>query len=464
MSKNYNLAKAALWYTIGNIFVKGVSFFVLPVFTNLMSTEDYGIFSIYGSYVTIFDVIILLGLSSTVRMAKFNKELIFENYMGTISLIPVALTIATMFFFNIFFMFGVKEIFSMSQTLWNFLFITAACGAVSGIISARLVIDAEYKKYMYFSVLNVVSNLGISIFLCYTIFRNENVYMARVWGMLLSSFTSCIYIYKVSHTKIVFEKKCFNQAILWGGPLLFHTLATVILTQSDRIIIKEIEGYSNAGIYSIAVSLISVPLILYASFESAIAPWLFEKLEKRDYKSICMFNNKYIIFFAIIIAEFMLLCPEVIHIFTNYNYWDSVYCLVPLSICVFCEMIYSLPANVEYFYKKTIYITTGTLITTFINIVLDIVFVLKWGFIGAAYATTISKLILFLFHWYFSKQINKNSIFSPSVIYLCTLSLFTLNFFIIAYENDILIRWGIALLLGLLLLNVMHKNLYVMKI
>lgn len=458
MGKQYNVAKAAIWYTIGNILIKGVSFFVLPIFTNLMGTEDYGIFSIYTSYVTIFEVIILLGLSATVRMAKFNKELSFDRYMGTIACIPVFITLISMVLINGLSVFGISSVLSMRIELWNFLFITSACSAVSGIIGARLVIDAEYKKYMAFSLINVISSVGVSLLLCYTIFRYHNIYMARVWGMCLSSIISCLFILKTSHTKICFEKACFKQAIIWGIPLLFHTLATVILTQSDRIVIKEIEGYSNAGIYSIAVTMISIPLTLYTSFESAWAPWLFDKLEKKDYESTYKLNNKYIVFFATIIAGFMLICPDVIHVFTNKNYWDSVYSLVPLSISVFGEMIYSLPTNVEYFNKKTLYITTGTIATTVINIILDIIFVFNWGYIGAAYATSISKIILFLFHWYFSKKIDKNDVFSPKVIGICLAALIILNVFILYNVNSIVPRWIVTVIICSLFLYGLLKN------
>ena len=67
----YNILKAVSWYTIGNVLIKGVAFFVLPVFTRLMNTHEYGIYSVYMSYLTIFEVIILLGLSATI----FNNNL-----------------------------------------------------------------------------------------------------------------------------------------------------------------------------------------------------------------------------------------------------------------------------------------------------------------------------------------------------------------------------------------------------
>ena len=95
----------------------------------------------------------------------------------------------------------------------------------------------------------------------------------------------------------------------------------------------------------------------------------------------------------------MIVSPEIIKLFTNKDYWDSTYCLVPLSISVFGEMLYCLPANIEYFNKKTTFIMWGTISATIINIILDIGFVYIFGYVGAAYATSLSKLLLFAFHY-----------------------------------------------------------------
>lgn len=459
MNKNYNIGKAALWYTIGNVLIKGVSFFVLPIFTALMSTEEYGIFSIYTSYVSIFEVIILLGLSSTVRIAKFDEQTDFDKYMGTISYIPIVATILSGIFINLYFLINPSiELLSMGQSLWNFLLVTSACSAVSGIVSAKLVIDMEYKKYMAYSMLNVLSSIGISLLLCYTIFRNHDIYMARVWGMCLSSIISLLFLLKTSQIKLCLDKTSLKKGLIWGIPLLFHTLATVILTQSDRIIINQINGYSAAGIYSIAVTMITIPLTLYTSFESAWAPWFYEKLKNKEYEIIKDVNNKYIIFFATIIAGFMLLCPDVIHIFTNFNYWDSVYSLIPLSISVFGEMLYSLPVNIEYYNKKTLWITAGTIMTVIINIGLDVVFIMQWGYIAAAYATSLSKLILFVFHLWLSKRIDKNDIFGKRTVLIALISLFSLNVFAVYMVNNTLVRVVATIIICILFAIWVNKN------
>ena len=88
----YNFLKAASWYAIGNILIRGISFFLLPIFTGLMSTRDYGIYSVYTSYLTLFETLVLLGLSSTVRIAKYSNNFDFEDYIATIIKIPFIVT------------------------------------------------------------------------------------------------------------------------------------------------------------------------------------------------------------------------------------------------------------------------------------------------------------------------------------------------------------------------------------
>lgn len=438
--KKYNILKAASWYTIGNILINGVSFFVLPIFTRLMSTHEYGVYSVYTSYLSIITTVVLLGLSSTITIAKFAKEVDFESYMSTVVAIPIMIVMVGAVVLNLFIS-VLGNILSMDAVLWNCLLVSAAATAVCGIISARLVIEGRYMIYMSYSAIHVVANVGISLLLCYTVYRDRNVHLARVFGSTISIIISCIYLFIVSKTRFAFRKINISYALKWGIPLLFHTLATVVLTQSDRILIKYMDSYSAAGIYAVATTMVSIPLILQQSFCQAWTPWLYRKLEAKDYKQIRWLNNRYIIFYGVIIAGFMLLVPDIIHLFIAEEYWGSIYSLVPLAISVFAELLYSIPTSVEYYNKNTNFIMTGTLITVVINILLDVLFICMFGYHGAAYATVLSKVILFLIHYWFSKKLDKNSMFSKMVTVICLGVLATLDVVIVITVEIFYIRY-----------------------
>lgn len=442
--KNYNILKAASWYTIGNIFIKGIGFFLLPVFTSLMSTHEYGIYSVYTSFLTIFETVILLGLSATVTIARYAKELEFDSYMSTILAIPVALTAVCMGAVNVYIpVFG--NLLSMDATLWNCLFISAGTGAVCNIVGARLVLDGRYKLYMSYSFIYTVGNVALSLLLCYTLFRTQDVHLARVYGSTAASIACAAFLFLTTKTKLSFSRVNARYALAWGIPLLFHTVATVVLTQSDRILIRYMDSYSSTGIYTIATTIVSIPMILQQSLAQAWTPWFYSKLDAKEYDQIQWLNNRYIILYGSVIAAFMLLAPDIIHLFTKKSYWASVYSLVPLTISVFAELLYSIPTSVEYYNKKTTYIVTATVITVMINIVLDVLFIWRFGYAGAAYATAISKIILFLMHYRFSKKLDKNSMFSGKVVVISVVFLAALNVLILLTIDWYIVRYVIFL-------------------
>ncbi len=440
--RKYNILKAASWYTIGNMMIKGVNFFVLPIFTNLMSTHEYGIYSVYLSYLAIFETIILLGLSSTISVAKYAKEVDFESYMSTILVIPIGLTTICMLAINILLSFY-GTILSMNVALWNCLFISSAAGAICGIIGARLVIDGKYMLYMAYSGIHTIGNVLISLFLCSAIYRTQNIHLARVYGSTISVVIGMVFLLITTKARISIQNVNVRYALVWGVPLLFHTVATVVLTQSDRILIRYLDSYSSAGIYAVATTILSIPLVLQQSINQAWTPWFYGKLDEKDYKEIKWLNNRYIVLYGVIIACFMLLAPDVVHLFTENSYWPCIYSLVPLAISGFAEHMYSIPVSVEYYNKRTTYIMTATLTTVVLNILLDVIFIKFLGYHGAAYATALSKVILFGMHLSFSKKLDDNSMFSGRLVIVCFALLICLNISIVTTVEFALVRYMI---------------------
>ncbi len=445
-SVQYSLFKAATWYTIGNILIKGVSFFVLPIFTRLMNTHEYGIYSVYVSYLTIFETVILLGLSSTVIIARYAKEVDFEAYISTIITMPSVLSLVCMIIVNIAFH-SFENILSMNVELWNCLFISSGAGAVSNVLGARMVIDGRYKLYMASSLIKTIGDVAISLLLVYVVFVDHDIHLARVYGSTAAITIGTVFMLLTTKTGFSLDKINIKCALAWGIPLLFHTLATVILTQSDRILIRYMESYSSTGIYSVATTIVTIPLVLQQSLCQAWTPWFYGKLDAKDYKQIRWLNDRYIVFYGFIVAVFMLLTPDVVHLFVEKSYWPSIYSLVPLAISVFAELMYSIPTSVEYYQKKTTYIMTATLITVAINIILDVIFIRIFGYHGAAYATVLSKIVLFLMHLHFSRKLDVNWMFTGKVAVLCFAILALLNYVIVTTVDLFFIRYIILVVI-----------------
>lgn len=444
--KKYNILKAALWYTVGNILIKGSAFFVLPIFTRLMSTHEYGIFSVYTSYSTIFKSIMLMGLAATVTIAKYAKEVDFDSYISTSVTVPIVVYVICTVGINTYILIK-GTLLSMDVILWNCLLISAVAGAISDIIGAKLIVEGRYHFYMGYSSIHTLGNIGVSLALCYTLFRSHDIHLARVYGSTISVLISMIFLLIVAQIRFGVKRINLKFAFIWGIPLLFHILATTLLTQSDRILIRYMDTYSSAGIYAVATTIVTIPMVLQSSLVQAWTPWFYDKLDKKDYISIRWLNNRYIVLYGAIITVFILISPEIVYLFTSKNYWSSIYSLVPLSISVFGELLYSIPTHVEYYNKKTTYIMTGTLIAVMINIILDILFILWFGYIGASYATTISKLILFLMHYFLARRVDKNTVIDRSIVIFMLFFLAGINILTVTSIRIVILRYIIIMII-----------------
>ena len=86
-------AKSAIWFTICGVLQKGVSFITIPIFTRLMSTSDYGMYSLYNSWLQILTIVTSLylyyGILSN-AMIKYEKDR--DGYISSMQGLTIIIT------------------------------------------------------------------------------------------------------------------------------------------------------------------------------------------------------------------------------------------------------------------------------------------------------------------------------------------------------------------------------------
>ena len=81
------LFKAGAGYIIGNYLLKGITFLSAPIFTRLLTTEEYGDFGAYIAYESIFYIILGLALHSSITNAKYEYKEKFNEYVSSLVLL-----------------------------------------------------------------------------------------------------------------------------------------------------------------------------------------------------------------------------------------------------------------------------------------------------------------------------------------------------------------------------------------
>ena len=96
-------AKASIWFIVCSVLQKCISMLTLPIFTRLMTTEQYGQFTVYNSWLQIFTIFVTLRLNYAVfnkGMSKFRKDR--DAYTSTMQTVTLGLAMGLFLVYLVF--------------------------------------------------------------------------------------------------------------------------------------------------------------------------------------------------------------------------------------------------------------------------------------------------------------------------------------------------------------------------
>ena len=406
MSKNGNQAvKAGLAYTIGNVLIRGINFITLPIFSRLMTTEEFGVYNVFLSYESILYVIVGLALHSSIRSAKIEFKEEIDSYTSSISLVYI-LNLAILVIASLLFSTQISELLRFENRYILLLCLYAFASAIITLYNERLALDYSYKKYLIISFINSVGNIALSLVLLLTVFSNDKsfgrIIGVTIIGLLLSVYIICSFF---KAAKPNFNKRFLKFGIRYSLPIIPHGISQVLLSQYDRIMIKDIIGNAAAGIFSLATNLKLILTIVTASVSSAWSTWFYEQIEQREYENIKSRAKLILVLFLTITIGLIFVSPEMIMLLGGEKYLQARYVAVPIICDAFFLAAYNIIVPAEYYKEKTTYIMLGTIVAAIIDIVLNSIFIPRYGFVAAAYTTLFAYFIYLIMHMVIVRKI-----------------------------------------------------------
>ena len=315
--------KAGLWFTICGFIQKGMSFLTMPIFTRILSTEEYGQISIYNSWLGLLSIIITFNVfygafNTAMKDFEDEKDSYASSLIGFISLSTViygAIYIAFRTFFN--------NITGLSTPEFLLMLLQIFLQGIVSLWLARKKFDYKYIPVVIVSVITFVCSPLLSCVAIYSF--PENKVVAKIAGGLLIYVVVCVVliIEMFARGKVVFKTKYWLYAIAFSLPLLLHYLSSVVLARSDIIVIERMCGKSYSAIYSVADSLSSALTILTTAASQAIVPWLFFNIKRNTLYKTKSKTYTLLCITGICFAFAMFFGPELLKIIAPYDYFEA---------------------------------------------------------------------------------------------------------------------------------------------
>ena len=412
--KNAGLSRSVAWYGIGNIFIRFLSFAVLPIYSHLITTTEFGNYALLMSIYSIVAVIYQFGTQGVLN--KFyieesdeeKRKIIFSSILNSLIILGLALTLI-LSFTSIrvsFLIFGNADFSPLLLLVYSSIFFDSLSVYVISLLKTKELA----KKSVYYSLIGAISNFIFNIIFVY-------ILRLSVAGILLAQLASGVLLLAVligtikKEYVLKIESKVFKTILFFSLPLLAANLFTTGVNFGDRFILNYFVGIEEVGLYSFAYRIAMIMNVLVISFGTAWSPRSINMYYNNDYKNYYgKILTKLVAISCILLLSVSLLAQYLfkIHI-SNISLFNSVYS--PGMIILPFVMIGYIFSAISAFYSVYPFISNKSfhfLIADFIaflsNIVINFILIPRFGILGAAFATMIAFLFSAAYMFLISKR------------------------------------------------------------
>lgn len=399
--------RSGVGYTLGNFLIKGINILTLPIFSRLLSPDEFGVYNVFASYDAILFVLVGLALHASVQSANLEFRGQIDRYTASVTLIYI-LNGAVMLLVATAFRKALSGLLGLPPAAVTLLVLGSFASAVLTLYNTRISLDYNYKKYLLVSACSSASNIGISLLLILTVFR-ENRALGRIIGsvapLFVISLALLLSFYRKAQPKP--NRAFWKFGVKYSLPIVPHGISQVLLGQCDRIMIRAIVSDAAAGIYSLAGNIKLVLVIITDSIGTAWTTWFYAQMDKGEKAAIQKRAVQLMGLFFILTAGVMALSPELVWILGGKEYELGKFVAVPMALDAFVLFLYNIIVPSEYYAKKTTCIMAGTMAAAVVNVVLNYIFITRFGFVAAAYTTLVSYVFYVVLHCIISKSLMK---------------------------------------------------------
>lgn len=457
--------KASIWFTICSILQKGISFITVPIFTRLLTTEEYGLFNVFQSWSGIISILATLNLSAGVfnnGMIKYEKNRMSytSSMQGLSTAITGILFIIYLLFHNI-----INEYTGLPTHLFILMFVSFLFSPALAFWSAKQRFDYKYAALVIITlIISVITPLSGIFAIKLIPYKAE----ARIYTSVLVSVAVSIYLYIYSFVrgKYFFIREYWIFALKFNIPLIPHYLSMTVLMQADRIMIDNLCGADKAGIYSVAYSASMVMSLITTSINSSFIPWSYKKIKEKKYNDIGK-NANYILFLIFILTAMVIsFAPEAVKILAPPEYYEAIWVIPLIASSVYFSFLYNLFGNIEFYFEKTKYIMTASVIGALLNIVLNYLFIPRFGYLAAGYTTMVCYIIFSVAHYFFMEKCIKEEklnirIYDIKIIFAISVLLVVISVAMMFLYKFVLIRY--IILTALILWLAVNRKMIIAK-
>lgn len=402
-----NLFKQTAIYGLATVVPRMFSFFLVPLYTELLPKAEYGQVNIIFAYLIFFNVILAYGMETSF-FRFYNTE---DDKKTVVETSTVSIFWTTLLFLAVALLFrtSVSEFLDLDVQYITYVIWILALDALVIIPFSKLRARQKPLFYAAIKIGNVAVNLGLNLFFLIYLpeiakenpdsfvsslyFEDFQVGYIFVSNIVASLLTLLVLLPNYLHVKWHFDFQLWKKMMRYGFPIMIAGIAFAINDQFDKILLKYLLPPATAeeqvGIYSACYKLGLFMVLFRTAYTLGIEPFFFSHASNENASQTYATITKYFVIFGSLMTLGVIVFADVLKLvmIRDSSFWDAMG-VVPLIILA--NFFLGIYTNLSVWYKLTNQTHIGayiSIIGAIITLALNYLLIPSFSYYGSAIAT-----------------------------------------------------------------------------
>ncbi len=415
LGKIKQLSKETAIYGVSTIVGRFLQFLLVPLYTNLISRNDFGIYTQVYVIVAFLNIAYIYGMDAAfMKYATHKKGREKREAFST----PFWLvTFSTLFLTTIFYLLS-DNVASLASLPGNYHYLMKYVVFILFFDTLALIPFADLRlenrpvKFATIKLFNIFINLSLNLILIVVYdFGIEAIFISNLAASVFSLVALLPDIAK--KLSFNFNRELFNKLIKFGLPYLPASLTSMMVQMIDVPILERLTNFETVGLYRANYKLGVFMMLFVVMFNYAWQPFFLSNANEKNAKEI--FSKVLTVF--VFIAGFIWLglsvfIDDIVSIqitatktLIGQDFISGFY-IVPLVLLgyLFHGIYFNFAAGI-YIEEKTKYLPYVSGLGAIVNVVVNLLLIPVWGILGAAFATFASYFVMAIGLYYFANKV-----------------------------------------------------------
>ncbi len=394
MNRGKDLIFNTIIIAIGKFSTQLISIILLPIYTSILTTNEYGIYDLMITITTFLLPFITLLMEES--MFRFLIDAQNDSQKKIIISQTISYVVVSSIIFSII-IFIIGNICKIQDTTIFVIYLISSI-----VVGVRNAIIRGMGKIKMYSIVNFITSiLIIGLNIIFIVYFRYGYYGLLYSAIIANILVSVIVFIKIHILQYIsfknFNRQKMKEMVRYSIPLVPNSISWAIINLSDRIVISNVLGTAANGVYSMSYKFPNVMDTVYNFFYTAWKESAAKVVNDEDsvefYNKIYQMLKKFLYAIMLVMVAFMpFVFPALIK-----NEFTEAYLYIPILVmAMYYSNISGFYGGIFSAYKDTKIMGNTTIISAIINLVVNILLIKFIGIWAAAISTLIATFTVYI--------------------------------------------------------------------